>query len=90
MSESTHEYDCLIELPVARSSTVADFLRCHLLIHAYDGDVDRFLATLLRDPDADPGDVRFVRCLRTRLRREPAVLQTIRDMVSRASPFVPL
>jgi len=87
MSEPTQEQDRVTEMPLARASTIVDFLRFHLLIHGFDGDVDRWFAKLLRDPDADPGDIRFVRSLRSRLRRDPSLLATIRAMVGASSLF---
>jgi hypothetical protein len=71
--------DCLA------ASTVAQFLRYHVLIRVFDGDPDAWLARL-RDEGSEEGDARFVRWIRTRLRRDPALLLTIREMVD-ATPF---
>jgi hypothetical protein len=70
----------VIDMPVAAPSFVADFLRYHVLVRVYDGDPDAWLAHLARH-GGDDGDVRFLRSVRARLRREPELLDTIRRMV---------
>ncbi|HET7437436.1 MAG TPA: hypothetical protein VFN10_22215 [Thermoanaerobaculia bacterium] len=72
-------------MPRADSSVVAEFLRYHVLVRVWDGDCDAWLAQLTRS-GGDAGDIRFVRWIRSRLRRDPALLADIRRMVD-ATPF---
>jgi hypothetical protein len=77
--------DNVVEMPAGDDSVVAQFLRYHVLVRRFGGDPDAWLAHL----DAhggDPGDVRFVRWIRTRLRKDPALIASIRAMVD-ATPF---
>ena len=78
------ERENVVPMPVGPPSFVADFLRYHVLVRVYDGDIDAWLAHL-RDGGGDEGDVRFVRALRMRLRRDPALLDSIRRMVHTTS-----
>lgn len=75
----------VVRMPTGDSSTVAEFLRYHVLVRVFDGDPDAWLAHLLRS-GGDGGDVRFVRWIRSRLRQDPALLTSIEKMVS-ATPF---
>jgi hypothetical protein len=75
----------LVSMPLADDSLVATFLRYHVLVRVYDGDVDAWLAQLTAD-GGDPGDVRFVRSVRVRMRREPHLIESIRRMVD-LTPF---
>jgi hypothetical protein len=70
----------VVAMPLAAPSPLADFLRYHVLVRVFGGDADAWLARLDGNR-GDPGDVRFVRALRARLRRDPALLDTIRRMV---------
>ena len=72
-------------MPFSNSSVVAEFLRYHVLVRVFDGDPDAWL-TALRERGGDDGDVRFVRWIRSRLRRDPALIVSIRRMVD-ATPF---
>jgi len=72
-------------MPHGDSSVVAQFLRYHVLVRVYDGDADAWLADLGARGD-DGGDARFVRWIRSRLRRDPRLLVSIRKMVA-ATPF---
>lgn len=72
-------------MPLGRRSPVADFLRYHVLVRVFDGDVDKWLAQLERR-GASPGDIRFLRLLRRRMRSDPKLIDAIRDMVE-ATPF---
>lgn len=74
----------VIALPAGRPSTTADFLRYQVLVRVFDGDVDRWLDHLRRKGDFPDEDIRFVRWIRGRLRREPALMDDIRRMVERA------
>jgi len=71
----------VIPMPREHGSALTDFLRYHVLVRVFDGDVDAWLAQL-----DDEGDVRFARCIRTRLRKDPTLLIAIRRMVD-ATPF---
>ena len=73
-------------MPVGENLVVAQFIRYHVLVRVFDGDPDAWLAHLLARDEADQGDVRFVRWVRTRLRQDPAMLTSIRRMVD-ATPF---
>jgi len=68
-------------------SVIAQFIRYHVLVRVFGGDPDAWLADL-RARGGNQSDVRFVRWVRTRLRRDPALLTAIRRMVD-ATPFWP-
>lgn len=69
-------------------SVVTDFLRFHVFVRVFDGNADRWLASLQEREDSQErsADIRFVRWLRGRLRRDPSLLPTIRHMVEE-TPF---
>jgi hypothetical protein len=71
----------VVMMPRADGTPLTDFLRYHVLVRVFDGDVDAWLAQL-----DDEGDVRFARGVRTRLRKDPTLLLAIRRMVD-ATPF---
>ncbi len=74
----------VVALPVTkRVSTTADFLRYQVLVRVFDGDADRWLDHLRRKGDFPDEDIRFVRWIRGRLRREPELMDDIRRMVAR-------
>lgn len=75
----------VIPMPAADESMVAQFLRYHVLVRVFDGDPDAWLAHL-RARGSESGDVRFARWIRSRLRRDPNLLASIRKMVD-ATPF---
>lgn len=66
-------------------SVIAQFIRYHVLVRVFGGDPDAWLADI-RARGGNQSDVRFVRWVRTRLRRDPALLTAIRRMVD-ATPF---
>lgn len=74
----------VVRMPTGDASVVAEFMRYHVLVRVFDGDPDAWLAHLQRD--GDESDLRFVRWIRSRLRRDPALLASIRKMVD-ATPF---
>lgn len=78
--------DNVVAMPAARGAVVADFLRYHVLVRVYAGDVDAWIAHLETHRDDADGDLRFARALRARLRHDPRLLGTIRAMVD-ATPF---
>lgn len=75
----------VIALPRRDESIVADFLRYHVLVRVHDGDCDAWLAQL-EACGAEEREVRFARLIRSRVRRNPALLVSIRRMVD-ATPF---
>lgn len=75
----------VVRMPLGDSSVVAEFLRYHVLVRVYDGDPDAWLAQLEARGDDGP-DLRFVRWIRARLRKDPSLLGQIRRMVD-ATPF---
>jgi hypothetical protein len=77
----------VVRMPTGDDTTVAQFLRYHVLIRVFHGDPEVWLADLqARGHAADGGDLRFVRWIRSRLRQDPALLAAIRRMVD-ATPF---
>lgn len=75
----------VVPMPTGDASVIAEFLRYHVLVRVFDGNPDAWLAHL-RAHGSDDDDVRFVRWIRTQLRRDPALLASIRKMVE-ATPF---
>ena len=75
----------VVRMPSSDGSVVAELLRFHVLVRVFDGDPDAWLARL-RERGEDGADVRFVRWIRSRLRKDPALLGEIRRMVD-ATPF---
>ena len=75
----------VVAMPTGDGSVVAEFIRYHVLIRVFGGDPDAWLAHLGAQGDAG-GDVRFVRWIRSRLRQDPALLDSIVRMVD-ATPF---
>jgi hypothetical protein len=75
----------VVRMPLGPHSAVADFLRYHVLVRVFDGDVDKWLSQLERRGGSG-ADIRFVRLLRTRMRSDPTLIDTIRHMVE-ATPF---
>lgn len=75
----------VIDMPLGDDSTVAEFLRYHVLVRVYGGDADAWLAHLREHGDAG-GNLRFVHWIRSRLRHDPTLLAAIRQLVE-ATPF---
>lgn len=75
----------VVRMPAGDGSVVAEFIRYHMLVRVFNGDPDAWLAQLARDGDTG-GDVRFARWIRSRLRKDPALIISIRRMVD-ATPF---
>jgi hypothetical protein len=77
----------VVRMPTGDDTTVAQFLRYHVLIRVFHGDPDAWLTELQeRGRAGDGGDLRFVRWIRSRLRQDPGLLASIRRMVD-ATPF---
>jgi hypothetical protein len=66
----------VVRMPSGDTSTVAQFIRFHVLVRVYGGDPDAWLAA-----GPDEADVRFLRWMRTRLRSDPSMLDAIEEMV---------
>lgn len=75
----------VVRMPTDDGSTVAEFLRYHVLVRVFGGDPDAWLAHI-RERGGSGGDVRFVRRVRSQLRQDPALLGAIRKMVE-STPF---
>lgn len=73
----------VVALPAGHSSATGDFLRYQVLVRVFDGNADRWLDHLRERGDFDDEDIRFVRWIRGRLRREPELIDDIRRMVER-------
>ena len=73
----------VVALPAGRVSATADFLRYQVLVRVFDGDADRWLDHLRQQGDFADEDIRFVRWIRGRLRRDPELMDDIRRMVER-------
>ena len=73
----------VVAMPSGEPSVVADFLRFHVLVRVFDGDADQWLSELESRPATDDfsGEIRFVRWIRSRLRRDPSLMTAIRRMV---------
>ena len=76
----------VLRMPSGRHSPITDLLRYHVLVRVYDGDADRWIEQLKEEGGiACERDIRFARWVRTRLRRDPALLQRIRAAVDRTT-----
>jgi len=73
----------VVLLPAGRMSATADFLRYQVLVRVFNGDADRWLDHLRQLGDFADEDIRFVRWIRGRLRRDPELIDDIRRMVER-------
>jgi hypothetical protein len=77
----------VVRMPAAEEETVvAQFLRYHVLIRVFHGDPDAWLAQLQQRGDDADGDMRFARWIRSRMREDPTLIASIRQMVD-ATPF---
>ena len=77
--------DNVVPMPSGARSPIEDYLRFQVLVRVYDGDPDRWIAELKRRPGAEfESDMRFARWIRTCLRRDPALIDWIREAVARA------
>ena len=87
MRASLHK---VLPLPAGDRSTVADFLRYHVLVLVFDGDPDRWISLLQKRHDAESeSDIRFARWVRARIRRDPSLLNRIRAVVERTPIWRP-
>jgi hypothetical protein len=75
----------VVLMPRGDASPIADFLRYHVLVSVFDGDADRWLDDLQQRAAPEfESDIRFARWIRTRLRRDPDLIDRIRRAVERA------
>ncbi|HEX6159921.1 MAG TPA: hypothetical protein VF111_07130, partial [Thermoanaerobaculia bacterium] len=70
----------VVPMPTGERSTIEQFLLLHALVRRFDGNVDAWLEDLGAHGIRE-GDLRFVRSMRSRLRRDPRLLEAIRRMV---------
>jgi hypothetical protein len=75
----------VVPMPMGDDSVVAQFIRYHVFVRVFGGDADAWLAHV-RERGGDEGDLRFVHWIRSRLRKDPLLLASIRRMVD-ATPF---
>lgn len=75
----------VVRIPVGETTVVAQFIRYHVLVRVFDGDPDAWVAHL-EEQGGDEGDLRFARWIRSRLRQDPTLMASIREMVD-ATPF---
>lgn len=75
----------VVQMPTGSGRAIEQFLLLHALVRRFDGDVDAWLDDLRAGGISD-GDLRFVRSMRSRLRRDPRLLDAIRRMVD-ATPL---
>ncbi|HEX2121078.1 MAG TPA: hypothetical protein VHL59_05480, partial [Thermoanaerobaculia bacterium] len=75
----------VVAMPAADDSVIAQFIRYHVLVRVFGGDADAWIEHL-RTRGEEEGDMRFARWIRTRLRKDPTLLESIRRMVE-ATPF---
>lgn len=82
---STPRTPIVRRMPAGRRSPVTDLLRLHLLVRVFDGDTDRWIEQLKAERGSDSeSDMRFARWVRSRLRRDPELLDRIRAAVERS------
>lgn len=60
---------------------LTDFLRYHVLVRVFQGDVGEWLSVLRSTDRDDSDDARFLRWLHQKIRSEPYLLDRIRETV---------
>jgi hypothetical protein len=70
-------------------SALTDFLRYHVLIHVFQGDIRAWMHLLQRSDRDDNADARFLRWLGNRISAEPALLDRIRVSVEASGVWPP-
>jgi hypothetical protein len=75
----------VVNMPAGARSPIEDYLRYQVLVRVYEGDCDRWIDDLKRrrGPEFE-SDIRFARWVRTCLRRDPALIEVIREAVESA------
>lgn len=78
--------DNVVAMPANTSSPMADLFRYHAFVERYRCDPDAWLADLRARGRSTSGDARLARWLRSRMRRDPNVVDAIRRLVE-ATPL---
>jgi hypothetical protein len=78
--------DNVVAMPCSARSPVADLYRYHAFVERFGCDADAWLEHLKARGRADSGDARLARWLRTRMRRDPNLVDAIRRLVE-ATPI---
>jgi hypothetical protein len=78
--------DNVVAMPRSALSPIADLYRYHAFVERFGCDPDAWLAHLRARGRADSGDARLARWLRTRMRRDPNLVDAIRRLVA-ATPM---
>jgi hypothetical protein len=79
-------YDNVVAMPRSALSPIADLYRYHAFVERFGCDADAWLADLQARGRGDSGDARLARWLRTRMRRDPNLVDAIRRLVA-ATPM---
>ena len=79
-------HDNIVTMPRSGPSAIADLYRYHAFVERFACDPDAWLAHLLARGRGDSGDARLARWLRTRVRRDPSIVDAIRRLVA-ATPM---
>jgi hypothetical protein len=64
-----------------KQCALTDFLRYHVLVRVFQGDVAEWLSVLQSTDRDDSDDARFLRWLHRKIRSEPYLLERIRETV---------
>ena len=76
----------VVSMPRSALSPIADLYRYHAFVERFDCDPDAWLEHLQARGRGDSGDARLGRWLRTRMRRDPNLIDAIRRLVA-ATPI---
>lgn len=76
--------DNVVPMPRRSASPVADFYRYHAFVERYGCDPDAWLDDLRERGRGASGDACLARALRSRMRRDPNLLDAIRCLVAAA------
>lgn len=79
-------HDNVVAMPTSARSPIADLYRYHAFVERFGCDPDAWLQHLKERGRADSGDARMARWLRTRMRRDPNLVDAIRRFVA-ATPI---
>src|SRR5213080_4961882 len=78
--------DNVVAMPPSTSSPIADLFRYHAFVERFGCDPDAWLAHLRARGRGSSGDARLARWVRTRMRRDPNLIDAIRRLVE-ATPI---
>lgn len=79
--------DNVVAMPPRQASPMADLYRYHAFVERFGCDPDAWLEHLRTRGRGASGDARMARWLRTRMRRDPNFVDTVRRLVE-ATPLV--